>query len=97
MKKLKFITVCVSSCRTVQFLPVQEKREKLPCFEEKLPAWLSCALLTLALFPATMFAAPFGYNSHDFNKLQTFLNQVPLRRAGRMARSSTPPMTKMIP
>ena len=32
-------------------------------------------LLALVLFPAMMFAAPSYYNTHDFNKLQAFLNQ----------------------
>jgi hypothetical protein len=44
-------------------------------FKKIFAVCLSCAFLSLVLFPSTMVAAPYSYNSHDFNKLQTFLNQ----------------------
>jgi hypothetical protein len=76
MKKLFFPIVFTSSFPTGATFPGNGKRGKsILVFKRIFAVWLPYTLLVLALFPSAMVAAQSGYNSHDFNKLQTFLNQ----------------------
>jgi hypothetical protein len=80
MKKLMLFTLIAVPQFTSSIFTGKGKSILLP--NKNLTAWLTCALLALVLFPAMMFAAPSDYNTHDFNKLQAFLNQ-PSKEVGK--------------